>query len=235
MRINTSKRVVAMRRWYFALAVVGAVSVSAPAPAQAQQRLFDGFYVGGNIGQGVGDHDRATIFDFKNSYDSHGMLIAAHAGVSWQSGPGLLPGFMLVVGIEADGALTSIKGDDGGVGGTVDRSEYNHLASVRGRLGLVPIGAPQLLLFGTLGRGFATIDHTNFGPPVSAFTNNVSGLTWGLGAQWAFDQKWSIRAEWRHYDFGSYSVVPPDPVFPFSVDNTLRTFTVGVSVCLTGC
>ena len=86
-----------MRKWCFALAVVGAVSVSASVPAQAQ-KWFDGLYVGLNAGLGWGDHDRETDGGFKNSYDSSGHILGAHIGFSVQNPASF------VLGIEADAA-----------------------------------------------------------------------------------------------------------------------------------
>src|SRR5665647_3872838 len=101
---------------------------------------WTGFYVGLYGGGGWGQHDRSTTAGFNNSYNSSGGLIGAMAGYNWQfNNP-------LVVGLEGDIAWANIKGDDGGVGGTVDQSTYRWLGSVRGRLGYA---ANNWLFFGT--------------------------------------------------------------------------------------
>jgi len=209
-----------MRRWYVALAVVGAMSVSAPAPAHAQ-KWFDGLYLGLHTGAGWGDHDRETIFGFQNSYSSDGWLFGGHLGFSVQNGP-------FVFGLEGDIAGTTIRGDDAGVGGTKDQSQFDHLWSVRGRVGYVVM--PQLLVFATAGWGFADIKHVNFSSPGCCGTHGVDGFTWGGGIQWALNNVLSVRAEYRNYDFGSYSVSNAPGLADFSVDNTRRP-SRSVSAC----
>ena len=41
---------------------------------------------------------------------------------------------------------------------------------------------------------------------------------------------WTVRADYRYYDFGSYSrSAPANGVLPYSVSNKLQTVTVGLS------
>lgn len=208
------------------LALAGqAMAADLPTKAayQAVPLLYNwtGFYVGIYGGGGWGKHDRSNIAGFNNSYNSTGGLIGATAGYNWQfNNP-------LVVGLEGDIAWASIKGDDGGVGGTVDESKYRWLGSVRGRIGYA---FNNFLVFGTGGWAFANIDHTNFGPPVDSFNNDRSGWTLGGGVEYAFQKNWTARVDYRYYDFGTYTrSAPTNGILPYSVDNRLQTVTVGLS------
>jgi outer membrane immunogenic protein len=182
---------------------------------------WTGIYVGIYGGGGWGRHDRSNITGFNNSYNSSGGLIGATAGYNWQfNNP-------LVVGLEGDIAWASINGDDGGVGGTVDASKYRWLGSVRGRLGYA---FNNWLFFGTGGWAFTNIQHSNNGAPIDTFNNDRSGWTLGGGVEYAFTQNWTVRADYRYYDFGTYTrSVPANGITPYSVSNKLQTATVGLS------
>ena len=181
---------------------------------------WTGFYVGAYGGGGWGQHDRSTA-GFNNAYNSSGGLIGGLAGYNWQlNSPA-------VVGIEGDIAWASIKGDDGGAGGTVDSSQYRWLGSVRGRVGYA---FDNWLLFGTGGWAFANIRHTNDSGVGDSFDNTRSGWTVGGGVEYALTPNWTARLDYRYFDFGSYSrEAPANGIAPYSVSNKLQTVTVGLS------
>jgi outer membrane immunogenic protein len=83
-------------------------------------------------------------------------------------------------------------------------------------------------VFGTGGWGFANLNHNN---PAGVPTDNSftrSGATAGGGVQWAFNQNWSVGAEYRHYWLGTYSAAPTG-LAPFQVTNRLDTVTARIS------
>ncbi len=195
---------------------------AAPGPAIYN---WSGFYLGLYGGGGWGHHDRTNAAGLDNSYRSTGGLIGALAGYNWQwNSP-------LVVGLEGDIAWANIKGDDAGAGGTVDQSQYRWLGSVRGRIGYA---FDNWLLFGTGGWAFANIRHTNSSGTTivttDSFDTTRSGWTLGGGVEYAFMPNWTVRADYRYFDFGSYSrSAPANGIFPYSVSNKLQTVTVGLS------
>jgi outer membrane immunogenic protein len=209
------------------LALAGqAMAADLPTKAPAYQAVpllynWTGFYAGIYGGGGWGKHDRSNITGFNNSYNSSGGLIGATAGYNWQfNNP-------LVVGLEGDIAWANIKGDDGGVGGTADESKYRWLGSVRGRAGYA---FNNWLFFGTGGWAFANIQHSNNGFPTDTFNNNRSGWTLGGGVEYAFQQNWTARIDYRYYDLGTYTrSAPTNGIAPYSVGNKLQTVTVGLS------
>jgi opacity protein-like surface antigen len=111
------------------------------------------------------------------------------------------------------------------VGGTVDQTTTRFLGSIRGRAGFA---WNQFLVFGTGGWGFADLNHNNPGgvPADNSFTRN--GATAGGGVQWAFNQNWSVGAEYRHYWLGTYSAAPTG-LSAFQVSNRLDTVTARIS------
>ena len=183
---------------------------------------WTGFYAGLYGGGGWGSHNFSNSVGFNDSYRSTGGLIGGLVGYNWQfNNP-------LVVGLEGDIAWASIKGDDGGGGvGITDSSRYRWLGSIRGRLGYA---ADNWLFFGTGGWAYANISHSNSNGAGDSFNNTRSGWTLGGGVEYAFMPNWTVRADYRYFDFGSYSrSAPANGVLPYSVSNKLQTVTVGLS------
>lgn len=179
---------------------------------------WTGWFVGGQIGAGNGDHDRVTAAA-SNSYDSSGIIGGLHVGYNWQA-----RGSSLVWGIEADINAANIKGDDAGFGGFVDESTLRWAGSIRGRLG---IANNNWLFYGTAGWAFGRIRHFNSGGAPLNNDADVDGWTAGAGIEWAFAPRWTTRIEYRYYDLGDYSLAPG--VLPFTVDSTYQTVTWGLS------
>jgi outer membrane immunogenic protein len=180
---------------------------------------WTGFYVGGQIGGGWGDHDRDTGA-FQNSYSSSGIIGGAHLGYNWQA-----RGSSIVWGIEADINASGIKGDDNGAGGTFDESKLTWVGSIRGRLG---VANNNWLFYGTAGWAFGEIRHLNPAGVPASNDSSVDGWTAGLGIEWAFAPRWTTRLEYRYYDLGDYNLAPAG-LAAFTVDNTYHTVTWGVS------
>lgn len=154
-----------------------------------------------------------------------GGFVGAQAGFNFVLDNGLM------LGVEGDYALASLNDD--GAGGTgffnthVDL-EIDQLASVRGRLGMA---MGQWLPFVTAGRGWAEAERSTFNSifGTSSESNWHDGWTAGLGAEYAIDDRWSIKAEYRYYDLGeeNYGVAAPGGT---NVDLELHTVQVGVNI-----
>ena len=78
--------------------------------------------------------------------------------------------------------------------------------SIRGRLGY---SFGQALLYATGGVAFANMRtfYTSFGAS-QAFSDTRAGWTLGAGLEYALSRNWSIRAEYRYTDFGSFTDSP---------------------------
>lgn len=179
---------------------------------------WTGAYIGIQGGYSWGDVDRDTGA-FQNSYDADGFLGGVHVGYNYQFTNNL------VVGVEGDMEWAGLDGDDAGVGGTVDETDFNWQGSVRGRLGYA---IDRLLVYGTGGVAFASIDHNNAGGVPVSNQETYTGWTAGAGVEYAFTDNLTTRLEYRYADFGSEDFAPAG-LAPFSTDITTHTVRVGLS------
>ena len=222
-----------MRRFVVALLSVAAMSVASANAADMPVKVpmiqppqpiaydWSGFYVGGDIGGGWGHHDRSVVPPgFQNSYDSSGFIGGGHLGYNYQISS-------FVLGIETDFNGTTIKGDDGSAGGTLDQTQVNWLGSTRGRVGYA---WDRFLVFATGGWAYGELEHYSNGGAGQSFTSTRSGWTVGGGLEYAIDNNWLVRVEYRYYDLGTYqNLAPTNGLFPYEVSNTLNTVTAGFS------
>jgi len=199
-----------------AIAADAVIYEPTPAPLAA---VYDwtGAYIGAQVGYGWADIDRSTGA-FDNSYDANGLLAGVHLGYNHQID-------QFVIGIEGDIDWADLDGDDAGAGGTIDATDFNWTGSIRARLGYA---FDRLLVYGTGGIAFASIDQINAaGVPVS-IRKTYTGWTVGAGAEYAFADNLSTRIEYRYADFGSEDFAPAGLV-PFSNDITSHSVRIGVS------
>jgi outer membrane immunogenic protein len=205
------------------------LSVYTKAPAIATP-LYDwsGFYVGVFGGGGYGNHNLnnatgpAGLANFTVNYSSTGGIAGGEVGYNAQSGNYL-------IGVEADGFWSGIKGNDGSQQlGVTDASNLRWGGTLRARGG---IAVDRLLLFFTGGWAYGDILHTSTAPgfPVDQFTNHQSGLTAGGGIAYALTNNVIGKFEYRYYDFGRYDrSAPTNGQLPYTVDNTYSVVTLGL-------
>ena len=147
-----------------------------------------GFLAGGQIGYNYRFHEKGVA---GLEVDLQGLTVGNSTLNSWQ-GPA--------------SAFTFLQ---------VQRNQHS-LGTVRGRIGYLV--TPTTLVYGTGGPAFgeAILNASYFSPllrPVLNFgvgPNGLSGyvdmrLGWaaGAGVEWAYDQKWSVKGEYLHYDLGT--------------------------------
>lgn len=156
-----------------------------------------------------------------------GGFVGAQAGYNHVFDNGLM------LGVEGDYALASLN--DSGEAGTgifnthVDL-EIDQLASVRGRLGMA---MGQWLPFVTAGWGWAHADRETFNSLIgtSSDSNWHDGWTVGAGAEYAINDTWSLKAEYRYYDLGEETYgVNAIGGEGTDVDLNLHTVQVGVNI-----
>jgi outer membrane immunogenic protein len=92
------------------------------------------------------------------------------------------------------------------------------LATFRGRFGVT---TGNLLFYGTGGLAVARVRYNDtFTLPTSvnaASSSNVrTGWTLGLGAEWAFNPRWSVKAEYLYVDLGSTGYTMPNNLVPLA-------------------
>lgn len=196
----------------------------APAPIAAAPVAYDwtGIYIGAQVGYGWADYDRELIGGgFSNNYDGDGWLGGVFIGYNHQYSNNV------VIGVETDINYADVSGNDAGAGGTLDQTDIDWVGSLRARLGY---SFDRLHVFATGGLGYARFEHTNFNAAGQTTNHTETGWTAGAGLEYAVTNSVAVRAEYRYYDFGSYSVTAPtNAVAPYSVDSTLQTATMGIS------
>jgi outer membrane immunogenic protein len=147
-------------------------------------------------------------------YTTDGGLAGGQVGCNYQTGK-------FVVGIEGDIDWTDIRGSQsiatanvpGFVPGFFSTGQSLHwLGTVRGRVGVTPVD--PLLLYVTGGVAFGDVHYNlNFAFPGSndfqsiSSSNTETGWTIGAGAEWAFADSWSVKAEYLYVDLGNRSLV----------------------------
>jgi outer membrane immunogenic protein len=198
----------------------------ATAQAQAQGRNWAGFYAGLNAGGTWGNADTdiscadntgvgffcpalygSGAFPSSLSTDLDGFIGGGQAGYNFQRG-------MMVFGIEADIAWTSIDGstsvatDVPPIDPSVSRAsqDLEWLGTVRGRLGYAAHN--NFLLYATGGFAFGKVDY-QYSVESQISTDNVrasgstikTGWTIGGGGEYSFG-RWSLKGEYLYYDLG---------------------------------
>jgi outer membrane immunogenic protein len=239
-----------MKRILFTTVSLGVLGLMAPAlgadlapymkaPA-AVTPLYDwsGFYVGVFGGGGFGNHNlnnalgNAGFANFTLNYDSTGGVAGGEVGYNAQSGNYL-------IGVEADGFWSGIKGSDAGpvnAGNapiaSIDATNLRKGATVRARGGIT---IDRLLVFFTGGWAYGDILHTNTDPVlgIDQFTVHRSGLTAGGGIAYAVTDNVIGKFEYRYYDFGDYTrpglpVLTANGQLPYTVHSTYSVVTLGL-------
>jgi outer membrane immunogenic protein len=190
---------------------------------------WSGFYVGVFGGGGFGNHNinngTPTGFaTFLNTYDSTGAVAGGEIGYNFQSGH-------YIVGVEATGFWSSIKGSDASQQlGLIDADNLREATTVVARGGIT---VDRLLLFFTGGWAYGDILHTNtnpgFTPAVDQFALTRSGLTAGGGIGYALTDNLIGKFEYRYFDFGTYSRSNPlNGQAPYTVSTIYSVVTVGL-------
>lgn len=181
-----------------------------------------------------------------------GVIGGGQFGYNWQIAPTWVAGFE--TDFQGISGASSLNGGGGTIGlpgfpgasvttnGVTVTKEIDWLGTVRGRLGYLV--TPGLLVYGTGGLAYGdaksstSISQTlnGFGgiAPDYASSASVSGTragwTAGGGIEWMIFPRWSVKAEYLHYDLGSVTyngtLGPANTVVPFGnyfVNNVAST------------
>jgi outer membrane immunogenic protein len=188
----------------------------APVASYGPGHSWAGLYIGGSAGFGTGETsgklgfgDRIdNVLDnineevginfaslFQSEYDVNGAIYGAHVGYNFQRGN-------LVFGLEAGINGSDIDGStDVLVFGKSER-ELDWYATATARLGYA---VDKVLFYGFGGVAWGTINTTLSVPLLNASVSGESehvGWTAGLGVEYAMTERFSVRVEYSHVDFG---------------------------------
>jgi outer membrane immunogenic protein len=193
---------------FVALAAANAADVYAPGPGGYKDgpvfQTWAGFYLGAYFG-GARDNGKITLIE-ANPADSSsersngsGAFGGGTVGYNFQRGH-------FVFGPEIDLGGMDLKSNksfrtDSDDFGSISNSFYGDFT---GRLGYT---TGFLLFYAKAGGAFYDADFkTNEGPSISKKTDTLWGWTAGAGVEYLVNPKWSLKAEYLHFDFGSTSI-----------------------------
>lgn len=154
---------------------------------------WTGFYIGADLGhawQSANEADAiAHVGPFFSSYSPKGIIGGPFAGFNWQMDS-------VVLGVETDVEAARVTGGEKPfLVGMFQRHDVR--GSARGRVGVT---VERALLYVTGGVALANFFPFALGEP---FNQARPGWTIGAGVEYAIDNDWSARIEYRHSDFGS--------------------------------
>lgn len=188
-------------------------------PAEVASHDWTGPYVGVQGGFGWANLEQTAGPDFfleGNSVDLSGPFIGAHAGYNaqWDN---------LILGVEGDINASWIDGDFIWGGDETGSARVNWFGSLRGRLGLA---VDKTLFFGTAGLAVAGV---NIDLPAISVSDDQTYMGWtaGLGIEHMLKENWSVRGEYRYYDFQNATFFESPIERDF--DLTMHTVSVGLT------
>jgi len=199
-----------------------------PAKANsAQYYNWSGYYAGAFAGGAHGVWN--SYFDRNDNHGyteqgADGFAIGVYGGYNYQFANRWLLGAELDLGNSTAKQNRHIYDDD------TSLSKYGTFGSARMRLGYT---FDRILLFGTLGVGFADITN-NIQKGVNKEEQIVwedqirAGVTTGAGVEYAFSDGWAGRAEYVYTNYGSVNLRNAADN-PANFKNELHLWRIGVS------
>lgn len=199
-----------------------------PANGGVDNDPWGGAYFGASLGAGwgastqvynrAGEHGPATL-------DTSGTGASVNVGEDWHFNTNVIYGWQGDFGVMniSKGATTVF---DGHVWSSDVGSPF---ATFRGRVGYEL--TDQTLLYGSAGLGIAYIDDTSIGNtiPESAQAKGFrAGWVLGVGAEYALNQNWNLRAEYLHMDFGKVEGMSANNE-DFSFSNSVNLLQIGMN------
>ncbi len=187
---------------------------SPPAYVPPPQFSWTGFYAGVNAGYGL-DHASYPYLVEDNSYTlsrsgltERGPAVGGQVGFDYQFSNLPLLGDHLVVGVEADADWSDINGAStpgSSVGPVTFGTRIQNFGGISGRIGYT---FDRLLVFFNGGRPFATTEayYTawNLGLSNAAVATRFKNVLCGGGLEYAFDDHWSARVDYRYTYIGAW-------------------------------
>jgi outer membrane immunogenic protein len=156
---------------------------------------WTGLYVGAQAGYQFGHASTSTGGVGLPGYNPSGVDGGVHIGYNYQMG-------MFVAGLEGDVNGSSYNGSNtfGGIGYNTSEDIDG---SVRGRLG---VAWDRALVYATGGAAFGNFrNQYAVGPALDTVWNTRVGWTVGGGIEYALDNNWSLRAEYRYTDYPGFN------------------------------
>jgi outer membrane immunogenic protein len=225
----------------FVAASLSAQAADMPLRAKPPETFnWAGCYLGGSFGYAWGrDFDTETVTGIgllsgsspTDSANANGFKLGGYLGCNWQMGA------LWVIGAEGDGEWAHLRGTttfpNSGPPSDFYETHIDDQSSIRGRIGYLL--EPRLMLYGTGGAAFASINEHDVLAATGAFTDNSAtrtGWTLGAGLDYALTDRWIGRFEYRYANFGTLrynTAVFGPPLFTVSHRTTENAFRGGLA------
>ena len=188
---------------------------------------WTGFYAGLSVGT-ASAKDTWSAVGTSFSGSGHSAIGGVQAGYTWQNGS-------ILAGIEGDYMFSGHRVTESCPNPAYNcEAKVNGLGSLRGRLGWV--AAPSAMVYFTGGLGWAGVDRKAYNVATGSLVGGGSashtstGLVLGGGAEFLVAKNWTVKGEYLHYNFGSYTASVAEfptnqPTFKMNAD----TFKIGVN------
>jgi outer membrane immunogenic protein len=183
---------------------------------------WSGYYIGGNVGAGVGRTSFTAVMQGLSvapSEEIRGFVGGAQGGFNWQFGP-------WVAGIEADAQFSNQR-NGVTVAGMQFANTLTYFSTLRGRIGYA---MDEWLVYVTGGGGYAGNEDSYSFPILGGFSDSQSFPLWavGVGVETQIWERWTGRLEYLYLQSGSVSNTLAVPGGTFAVtrsvhDNVIRT------------
>jgi outer membrane immunogenic protein len=197
-----------------------AADLRAPLLVPAPQFTWTGFYLGANVGAGIGTTETSvnvgpaltalsgmpiTATAPLVSETFNGFIGGMQAGYNWQAG-------VFVLGVEGDVDGAGLQGTAPCVVVLNCTMKHNWFADVTGRVGVVAVERTLIYLKGGVaweGSNFTVGNNINVAGTTVAASAGGSGIQTGgllgMGVEYAFLPNWSAKLEYNYIDFGTRS------------------------------
>jgi outer membrane immunogenic protein len=208
---------------------------------------WTGFYLGGNVGAGIGTTETSvnvgsaitaltgtpiSLTAPLMSETFNGFLGGVQAGYNWQAG-------VFVLGVEGDFDGAGLQGNAPCVVVLNCTIKHNWVADVTGRVGVVAVERSLIYLKGGVAwqsdnfsvGNTASINGTTIIANASGSGTQTGGLL-GMGIEYAFLPNWSAKIEYNFIDFGTHSFNAPVSTVP-SLAGTPLAGVTGFPVSIT--
>jgi outer membrane immunogenic protein len=195
-----------MKKLLLSSVAVAAITLAVDGPAKAAPPAaynWTGCYVGGNVGGGWArkQFTPGTIgTTAEGSAALSDFLAGGQFGCDVQSG-------MWIFGAQGMFDWTNMSGKDPFFGGKAYSTRVPWFGTATGRIGY--LAGPDLMVFIKGGAAFARDEHKLIeSPSFIDATAHVTrrGWTFGGGADWRFNQNWSVTIEYGYMGFGTDTV-----------------------------
>lgn len=210
-----------MKRLIISALIAAAAGVGSAAAADWNGPYIgiDGSYGWGKAKQPYGGHGAAFTLSEADA-TLNGWSAGALAGWNWSS-----PGWL--VGLEAAGNWTNVKGDDGGSGGDINEVKGNAEANASGRLGF--FWSPSTLMYGRFGYSWFNADINKLNGAQVHKTTTFRGPLYGVGLEFRLTPTAHARFEYRINDYKQRRVNMTPLGYDLGITTHVSTVSVGLS------